>query len=519
MWGGCRFGWDMRGCGWLFPGRSALVPAAVESRHGILPVSLAAVGQDEVGLTRDSEDIIGVVDAAFLALGEAVDDVTDSLLHGIIGLGSPPDEAFLAFDLLDTEVMHLMRLLVVQPGIGRDERRAARLVIGQRVEHALEVACDGVAGPPGHAVHIVHRALQAHLVIELSGVGGIAALVGDVLMGHDVVEGLAIIHVAAVGMIVPPVHEHEVAGSLVFQFPVELRHHIVHPPLGGPLEAVGIQGVVALQPIGLAAVGVTGLVAPDAEGADAEAHPGLHLLDGIVQLLDEQVHVVAAPVALVPSDAVGVITGRIGKVNPFDRIGIKVVVHVDGINIISLQDVAHHAVDEVAALGQAWVKVELTIGIVEKPLGVLVVDMARCRVVVLATGHTIGVDPRVQLHTAAVALVDHKLQGIPQRTRGFARLAGNPARPWLELANVGRIGLRSHLPDDGITSSLLQLVELVDEIGLVLLGCLLGILLLPDDVHPCSTELMFGVVAGRCHILGLYIAHSQCHQHQECEFE
>ena len=492
MWGGCRFGWDMRGCGWLFPGRSALVPAAVESRHGILPVSLAAVGQDEVGLTRDSEDIIGVVDAAFLALGEAVDDVTDSLLHGIIGLGSPPDEAFLAFDLLDTEVMHLMRLLVVQPGIGRDERRAARLVIGQRVEHALEVACDGVAGPPGHAVHIVHRALQAHLVIELSGVGGIAALVGDVLMGHDVVEGLAIIHVAAVGMIVPPVHEHEVAGSLVFQFPVELRHHIVHPPLGGPLEAVGIQGVVALQPIGLAAVGVTGLVAPDAEGADAEAHPGLHLLDGIVQLLDEQVHVVAAPVVPVPTDAILIVRSRIGELSALDGIGIEIVVHVQCINVIATQDVTHHLIDKVTTLGQTRVEVQFAVGILEEPLGVLIVDVSRGRLVILAAGHAIGIDPGVQLHAALVGLLNHELQGIPHGLGSLTRFASEPSAPGLQVADVGGIGLRAYLPNDGVAVGPLQQVELSDEVLARLLRRHLGILFLPDDVHPRATEFMLG---------------------------
>ena len=231
-----------------------------------------------------------------------------------------------------------------------------------------------------------------------------------------------------------------------------------------------------------------------------------------MQLLDEQVDVVAPPVALVPSQAIAVVAGGVGKVDALDRIGIEVVVHVDGIDIISLQDVAHHPVDEVAALGQTGVKVNLAVGIVEKPLGVLIVDVTRCRAVVLATGHTVGVDPRMQLHAAAVALVNHELQRVPQRVGGLAWLACDPARPGFQLAHIGGIGLRPDLPYHCIAACLLQLVELIDEVGLVL-GCrLLGILLLPDDVHPCPTELMLGVGTAWGHFGGLCGACHQCQQ-------
>ena len=222
-----------------------------------------------------------------------------------------------------------------------------------------------------------------------------------------------------------------------------------------------------------------------------------------MQLLDEQVDVVAAPVTPVPAQTVEVVAGGVGKVDPLDGIGIEVVVHVDGIHIITCDDVAHHAVDEVAALGQTGVKVNLAVGIVEEPLGMLIVDVAGCRAVVLAAGHTIGVDPSVQLHAATVALVDHELQRIPQRTGCPAGLASDPTRPGLQFTDISGIGLRPDLPYHSIAASLLQLVELVDEIGLVLCCGLLSILLLPDDVHPCTTKLMLGVGADGCDILGL----------------
>ena len=280
----------------------------------------------------------------------------------------------------------------------------------------------------------------------------------------------------------------------MLQFPIELGHHVIHPALGSPLEAVGIKGVITLQAIGFAAVRVTCLITPNAKGADAKTHPGFDFLNGVVHLLNEQVHVMAAPIVLIPTNAVQVIRSRIGELGSLDRIGIEIIVHVQGIDIIAHQDIPDHSINKVAALGQAWVEIEFSVGILEEPLGMLIVDVALGRLVILAAGHTIGVDPSMQFHAAKVGLIYHELQGVPFGTGCLARLTSEPARPRFQFTGIACIGLWPNLPDDRITVGLLQEVELLDEILTHLLGRHLGILALPDDMHPGTTELILGLL-------------------------
>ena len=122
----------------------------------------------------------------------------------------------------------------------------------------------------------------------------------------------------------------------------------------------------------------------------------------------------------------------------------------------------------------------------------LIVDVAWCGFIVLAAGHAVGVNPCVQFHATLVGLLYHELQGIPYGTRCLARLTREPTAPGLDVADVGSIGLRAYLPYDGIAVSLLQEVQLLNQILTGLLGCHLSILLLTDDVHPRTTELMLG---------------------------
>ena len=132
----------------------------------------------------------------------------------------------------------------------------------------------------------------------------------------------------------------------------------------------------------------------------------------------------------------------------------------------------------------------------------LIIDVAGRRLVLLAAGHAIRIDPGVQLHAALVGLLYHELQRVPHGIRGFARLAREPSRPGLNVTDICRIGLGSNLPDDGIASRLSQQVELLDEILPRLLGIHLGILALSDNVHPGTTELMFGQRPARGDIVG-----------------
>ena len=206
----------------------------------------------------------------------------------------------------------------------------------------------------------------------------------------------------------------------MLHLPVELRHHVVDPPHAGPLGAVGIEGIIALQAVGVAALGVGFLVAPYSEGTYSEAHPGLDAGDGAVHRGDERVDIGPAPVALVLPVAVAGVAGGVGKVGVLDGIGIKIVVHVQAVDVVAGHDVGHHAVDEVAALGIGWVEVVL-LAVFQEPLGMLAQEgtVAYLRL----RAHSVGIDPRVQLKSALVSFGHHKLHRVPVGVGGLSGLA------------------------------------------------------------------------------------------------
>ena len=147
----------------------------------------------------------------------------------------------------------------------------------------------------------------------------------------------------------------------------------------------------------------------------------------------------------------------------------------------------------------------------------LIVDIALGGLVFLAAGHTIGIDPGVQFHAPLVGLLDHELQGIPHGIGGLTGFTGEPAGPRLQFAGIGGIGLRPDLPNDCIAVSLLQEVELLNEIVAHLLRRHLGILFLPDDMHPRTAELMLGQLALLNATIGSGQTACQCHHEHRQE--
>lgn len=401
----------------------------------------------------------------------------------------------------------------VDPSVGPNQGTSAHLVGHERVFHAFIVAGDVIGWPPCHAVHVGQLAHEPYFVVELGGVGRVASILGNVGFVHRFAHGLSIIHVPAIGVLIPPVAQLQVACNLVLKLPIELWHHVVDPALGGPFEAVGIEGVIAFQAVGVAAIGVARLVAPNAKWANAQSHPWFHLLNGVVQHLDEQVNIVSSPVAPVapPLPILGK-TATIGKVGSFHRIGVEVVVHVKGVDVVACQQVAHHLIDKIATLGQGRVEVDFAVGIFHKPFGVFIVDVPCGRSVFAAGGHAIGVDPCVQLHASLVALLNHELQRVPQWSGGFSCFSRYPSAPWFELTGIGSVGLGAYLPNDGIHACTFELVELLDEVVACFLDSHRGILVLANDVKPCSAKLMFGVLC-------FEPCGCKCEQHEDCYFK
>ena len=197
--------------------------------------------------------------------------------------------------------------------------------------------------------------------------------------------------------------------------PIQLRYIVVHPSLVHPEKDIGIEIIVVLQAIGITTVGIVLLVTVDAERRNAELHPRLVLVDGVAELTDEEVHVIAAPVAFV-GESPGITTEQlvVGNGLTGSRIRIEVIVDMQPIHIITTHDVAHHMTDEVTALGNGGIQ-DILIIILEHPLRM---PDGYMTTVELMGGFCLGpvrIDPGMQFHASFMTLRDHPLQRIPIR--------------------------------------------------------------------------------------------------------
>ena len=297
------------------------------------------------------------------------------------------------------------------------------------------------------------------------------------------------------------------------QFPVKLRRNVVHPSLFVPKEDVGVEAVVVLQAVGFGTARVVLLVAPDAEGADAEPHPGFGAAYGVVKLFYEHVHVVAAPVTpVLPFAELGVACG-VGVEGRFAGIGIEIVVYVNGVYLISAHDVAHHVADEVAVFLIRGVEKYFAV-IFEEAVRLLFRDMVggkRGR----RHGDAVGVNPRVELHAAFVGFLDGELHGVPHRRGSFAAEPGEVLRPVFEVALVKGVGHGTHLENHGIAAGFFEGIELFYNELLGLVGGHPGVVHRADDMKPGTAELAF---RSRINIFGGYAprqgsgCHQKCHQ-------
>ena len=197
--------------------------------------------------------------------------------------------------------------------------------------------------------------------------------------------------------------------------PIQLRYIVVHPSLVHPEKDIGIEIVVVLQAIGITTIRIVLPIAVDAERRNAELHPRLVLVDGVAELTDEEVHVIAAPVAFV-GESPGVATEQlvVGNGLTGSRIRIEVIVDMQPIHIITAHDVAHHMTDEVTALGNGRIQ-DILVVVFEHPLRMSDSDMTTVKFMGCLGLGSIGIDPGMQFHASFMTLRGHPLKRIPIR--------------------------------------------------------------------------------------------------------
>lgn len=435
-------------------------------------------------VTGDADDAGGVVEVHAFTGGEAVDDEVLRVAGVLpVATGHPAQGVSLAGAFL-LEIAYFPGGGVVQASVGRDEGRGLMIVLAEAVGKSAGVEQNLVGGPEAVAAHVTGLSGGGHLAGEVAGVHGALDVLPDVEMCFP-------------GVLVPPVKKGEVVGSLVTDFPVYLGCTVINPSLACPEGNVGVEVVVILESVGTAAVRVAGLVAVYAEWADAEADPGFLVLDGFLEGTYQLVHVLSPPVVplvgfVSGGEAVFPETVVVREGFSIHGVGIKVVIHVYGIDVIPAHDVPHDTADVFPAGGDTRVEEQLP-PVGDEPLGMLVIDVGVGQVGRSARSRAEGVQPGVKFHVAPVAFPDEEFHGIPVGFGGHALFSGEEAAPGFYPGGIPGIGLGTHLEDDGVDAAGLEKVEFTDEVGFHFLGSHGGVFTLENGLNPCPAEFPFGV--------------------------
>ena len=197
-------------------------------------------------------------------------------------------------------------------------------------------------------------------------------------------------------------------------------------------------------------------------------------MDGVVELLHQPVHVVAAPV-VTREHAAGRAVARIRDgIRELDQapapvallVRIEVVVDMHAIDVVALHHVEDHP-HRVRAHGLIPGVHPAMCAVRAHHRRPLVGDVIRRqRSLRRRMSRAIGIEPRVQLEPALVRLCHRELQRIPHRPRRDALASGQILRPRLDVGLVQRIGRRPHLEDHRVQPARLGPIQQRDQLAL-----------------------------------------------------
>ena len=129
------------------------------------------------------------------------------------------------------------------------------------------------------------------------------------------------------------------------------------------------------------AIGCTFLVSVDAKGTDAETYPRFGTQDGLLDLFYQLVDILSSPITpLCLGKALGASilpeTLIVREGHSSYGIGVEIVIHVNGIHIITGDNIMNNFANELATGGQARIEQQLLV-VGDEPFGMLEVDVVR----------------------------------------------------------------------------------------------------------------------------------------------
>ncbi len=181
-----------------------------------------------------------------------------------------------------------------------------------------------------------------------------------------------------------------------------------------------------------------------------------------MELADDPIDIVAPPIidGLEPA---GIATegGRIGQLLLARRVGIEIVIHVDGLNIVAADKVLDDHANPITGLVKARIEIPLAV-VLPKPIAVGLVDMVlpKRRNGIACEIDTIGIEPHVDRHVPQMGLFDHEFERVPHFLLApSALLARKPMADRLQLRQIEGVGRGAHLKDNGVDTDVPERIE------------------------------------------------------------
>ena len=230
----------------------------------------------------------------------------------------------------------------------------------------------------------------------------------------------------------PPAEQCREALGTAF-LPIQLRGEVIDPALAEPGHGVGEELVVLIH----ADLDIRGgsIPAVDPERADTKKQAGPGGVNGLAEITNQQMHILAAPVGLGQRASggsvggVGFIVRKIREAALGTRVGVEIVVEVNSGDVVAIHEFADDGIDVAAHLGRSGIhpKGGADFVAVLREAAADVIGGSRMGGI---RGGAIGVDPSVNLQPARLGLSDEKGEWVIAWIRSLC--AGKVATPWLQ---------------------------------------------------------------------------------------
>src|SRR5690606_7059102 len=252
-------------------------------------------------------------------------------------------------------------------------------------------------------------------------------------LSADTVGGLSDVKMFAVSVPTPPVQQHGIICDLESDVPIQLWRNVVNPSFPQPPQYIGVKVVVVgLSGLCFRSFRVPVFVSPNTKRTYAEFDMGLFTPDPFVKFLNKEIYIAPPPVVhTIVTGSIGGITATVGKDLTRNSVRVKVIVKMNGVEIIMLYRLYNGLQHKLLRFGMTRIVVPFA-SVSEKPFGMLVDRMCFRESDRIVHAHPVWVEPCMKFKTSLACLPNHKGEWVVVRFGSLPLPAGKVFGPGFE---------------------------------------------------------------------------------------